>query len=50
VPLGFLAGLYGMNFDNMPELHHHNGYYILVGAMCAIALGLVALFKRNKWL
>lgn len=50
VPLGFLAGLYGMNFDNMPELHHHNGYYILVGVMCSIALGLVALFKRNKWL
>ncbi|MCT2532452.1 magnesium transporter CorA family protein [SAR92 clade bacterium H231] len=50
VPLGFLAGLYGMNFDNMPELHQPNGYFILVGVMASIALGLVALFKRNKWL
>ncbi|MBT7374716.1 MAG: magnesium transporter CorA family protein [Porticoccaceae bacterium] len=50
VPLGFLAGLYGMNFDNMPELHQPNGYFILVGLMATIAVGLVALFKRNKWL
>lgn len=50
VPLGFLAGLYGMNFDNIPELHNPNGYFILVGVMATIAIGLVVLFKRNKWL
>lgn len=50
VPLGFLAGLYGMNFDNIPELHNPNGYFILVGVMATIASGLVILFKRNKWL
>ena len=50
VPLGFLAGLYGMNFDNIPELHHPNGYFFLVGFMAIIATSLVAIFKRNKWL
>jgi len=50
VPLGFLAGLYGMNFDYIPELHHPNGYFFLVGFMAFIAVALVALFKRNKWL
>jgi magnesium transporter len=50
VPLGFLAGLYGMNFDNIPELHHPNGYFFLVGFMVIIATSLVAIFKRNKWL
>ena len=50
VPLGFLAGLYGMNFDYMPELHHPNGYFFLVGFMAMIATLLVVIFKRNKWL
>lgn len=50
VPLGFLAGLYGMNFDNMPELHQPNGYFILVGAMAAITVALMTIFKRKKWL
>lgn len=50
VPLGFLAGLYGMNFDNIPELHHPNGYFFLVGFMAIIAIALVIIFKRNKWL
>ena len=50
VPLSFLAGLYGMNFDNMPELHQPNGYFILVALMTLIAVVLVGLFKRNKWL
>lgn len=50
VPLGFLAGLYGMNFDNMPELHQPNGYFILVGIMATLAVSLAVIFKRNKWL
>jgi magnesium transporter len=39
-----------MNFDNMQELHQPNGYFILVGLMATIAVSLVVLFKRNKWL
>ena len=50
VPLGFLAGLYGMNFDNIPELHHPNGYFFLVAFMAFIATALIVIFKRNKWL
>ena len=50
VPLSFLAGLYGMNFDNMPELHWRNGYFILLGIMLSIVVGLLLLFHRKKWL
>lgn len=50
VPLSFLAGLYGMNFENMPELRHHNGYYMLLMVMVVIVLSLVLWFKNKKWL
>ena len=50
VPLSFLAGLYGMNFENMPELHLEYGYFYALGAMSSTALLLVYIFKRKKWL
>ena len=50
VPLTFLAGVYGMNFDNMPELHWENGYFYLLGIMAAIAIALLFYFKRKKWM
>ena len=50
VPLSFLAGLYGMNFDYMPELKITYGYYYLLGFMAFISLSLVVLFKRKRWL
>lgn len=50
VPLGFLAGLYGMNFDHMPELHWKGGYYALLGVMAAIIITLLTIFKRKRWL
>ena len=50
VPLGFLAGLYGMNFDNIPELHNPKGYYFLLGFMATIAFGLLVMFKIKKWI
>ena len=50
VPLSFLAGIYGMNFENMPELHSQSGYFILLGLMLTIAVGLLTLFYRKKWL
>jgi len=50
VPLGFLAGVYGMNFDNMPELHTEGGYFVLLGTMAAIASSLLLIFKYKKWL
>jgi magnesium transporter len=50
VPLGFLAGIYGMNFENMPELHSPWGYYGLLSVMGLIAGGLLLVFKRKRWL
>ena len=50
VPLGFLAGLYGMNFDHMPELHVQWGYYGLLSVMATIIVALLALFKYKRWL
>lgn len=50
VPLTFVAGVYGMNFDNMPELHSRNGYYIIMGLMGVLAIFLVGYFRRKRWL
>lgn len=49
VPLTFIVGVYGMNFDNMPELHWHYGYFIVWGAMLLIASGFGFIAYR-KWL
>jgi magnesium transporter len=49
VPLTFIAGIYGMNFDNMPELHSPNGYFYTLGAMLVIAAGF-GLVAYKKWL
>ena len=50
IPLSFLAGLYGMNFEYIPELKFQNGYFILLGVMFLLFIGLVFYFKRKKWL
>lgn len=50
VPLSFLAGLYGMNFEYMPELHLRHGYFFALGAMATTALLLIYIFKRKRWL
>ncbi len=50
IPLTFIAGVYGMNFKYIPELSAPLGYPIFWGAMVAIAVGLIAFFKRKKWL
>jgi magnesium transporter len=50
VPLGFLAGLYGMNFDYMPELHWKGGYFVLLSVMVTIIISLLAVFKYKRWL
>lgn len=50
VPLSFLAGLYGMNFEYIPELKARYGYFILLGSMALLAIGLLYLFKRKRWL
>jgi len=50
VPLTLLVGIYGMNFENMPELKSQHGYYILLSVMSGIAALMLYLFKRVRWL
>ncbi|MBS9373250.1 magnesium and cobalt transport protein CorA [Rhodococcus sp. B50] len=45
-----IAGIYGMNFDRMPELHWEYGYYVVLAAIVAITVGLFVTFRRNNWL
>ena len=49
IPLTFLAGIYGMNFEYMPELKWHYGYFILLGLMATITGSIVLYFKNKKW-
>jgi len=49
IPLTFLAGVYGMNFDFMPELRYEFGYPLVLGGMAFIALAMVAIFKKHRW-
>ncbi|MCF8378806.1 MAG: magnesium/cobalt transporter CorA [Bacteroidales bacterium] len=50
IPLTFFAGIYGMNFENIPELKYKYGYFIFWGIMLSMGLGLLYYFKRKKWL
>lgn len=45
-----IGAIYGMNFDDMPELHWSFGYPLAVGAMVGLAVTLYAVFKRKKWM
>ncbi|MBK9212613.1 MAG: hypothetical protein IPO14_06595 [Saprospiraceae bacterium] len=48
LPLTFVAGIYGMNFENMPELKWPLGYFFAIGLMAVIALVIYFWFKRKK--
>ncbi len=50
IPLTFIAGIYGMNFDYIPELKYRNGYFVTWGIMLSIALAMILYFKRKKWI
>jgi len=50
IPLSFIAGVYGMNFEYMPELNWKWGYFITIGVMATVALGLILFFWRSGWL
>ena len=45
-----IAGIYGMNFDRMPELQWEYGYYVVLAAIVTITVGLFVTFRRNNWL
>ncbi|WCO03205.1 magnesium/cobalt transporter CorA [Psychroserpens ponticola] len=50
IPLTFIAGIYGMNFTNMPELQSQNGYYILLAVMFVLFIFMLIYFRKKKWL
>jgi magnesium transporter len=50
IPITFIAGIYGMNFDNMPELHWKWGYPMALAMMLSVACTMIVYFKRKNWL
>jgi len=50
IPLTFVVGIYGMNFENMPELKTQYGYFVVVGIIALLCTVLYLRFKRARWL
>ena len=50
IPLNFLAGVYGMNFNFMPELDFAPAYFIVLSVMVSVGVGMLLFFKRRKWI
>ena len=50
IPLTFIAGVYGMNFENMPELHTKDGYFVVMGIMAFLGFGMFGWFVYKGWL
>lgn len=50
IPLTFIVGVYGMNFENMPELKSRNGYFVIWGVMILITTVLILIFWKRGWL
>jgi len=50
VPITFMAGIYGMNFEFMPELAHRSAYFILLGAMLTVVTSILIVFYHRGWL
>lgn len=50
IPLTFIVGVYGTNFDYLPELHYKNSYFIMWGVIIIVVIVMLQYFKRKKWL
>lgn len=50
IPLTFIVGIYGMNFDYLPELRWHWGYPILMAGMAVLVVGMLVYFMRKRWI
>jgi magnesium transporter len=50
MPLTFVVGIYGMNFENMPELRWENGYFYVLGLMGVMVIIMLIFFRRMKWI
>lgn len=49
IPLTFIVGVYGMNFENMPELRREYGYHTVMAIMFLIGIGMIIYFKKRRW-
>lgn len=49
IPLTFIVGVYGMNFENMPELRYKYGYHSVIIAMFFLVITLIIYFKKRRW-
>lgn len=49
IPLTFIVGVYGMNFDNLPELHWKYGYFLVWGVMLLTVGVMIWFFRKKKW-
>lgn len=50
MPLTFIVGIYGMNFENIPELHTRYGYYVVWLVMLLVTAGMISYFRRRGWM
>lgn len=50
IPITFITGVYGTNFDFIPELHYKSAYFVMWGVMIAVAGAMLIYFRRKKWL
>ena len=50
IPLSFIAGVYGMNFQHMPELEWRYGYFATLGIMLTVMVGMLFYFRKKRWL
>jgi magnesium transporter len=50
IPLTFIAGIYGMNFQHMPELAMRDGYFVILGVMVVLAVGMTLYFRQRGWI
>ncbi len=50
IPLTFIAGIYGTNFDVLPELHFEYSYFIMLGVMIFLVIGMLFYFRKRRWL
>lgn len=50
MPLTVITGIYGMNFDNIPETHSQYGYYGVIAVMVTLGCGMLIVFRKKEWL
>ena len=50
LPLSFYTGIFGMNFDDVPFLNNHHGFWIFTGLTVGTAMVMYLYFRKNKWI